>query len=602
MNNLLTGAIDHPKSHPRLLVNASTFSTLREQVASDPVSSDILSCLIQRADTMLDQSVVFYEMKGYRLLDASRLAQNRILTLALVARMTDDPRYFQRAIAEMRAASAFQDWNPRHFLDTAEMTFALAIGYDWLFDQLDANDRTMIADAIIHMGLQPSFTVPKERLGWIQGSNNWNQICHAGMVTGAIAIADRDPELARQVIERAIQHLSCGAAAYAPDGAYPEGPMYWTYGTTFHVILSDALEHFIGNTAGTDAYPGFLSSADYMLHVTAPSNLFYCYADCRPKAGLSIPQTWIARKTRRSDLLRGTINLHNMHTSDEGYRHLALALLWRDPTLQAATATPALSWAGHGAMPVAFFRSAWDDPKATYLGIKGGSPNLSHAHMDVGSFVLEADGIRWAMDLGMENYHRLEQVMDMWNQRQTSERWNVFRLGSESHNILRFDGAAQQVEGRGELISYSESSATAIIEMTSVYSHKATSVQRGVRLISDGSVTFQDEWTIGEESVVVAWQMLTEAEHISVSNNVIQLKQNGQTLNLHVLLPAQVTIQTEDVSELTMPYEIANPGLKRITIRCSASANSNGCFFIHAQPGSVATFAPPAYLPLSKWS
>jgi len=39
------------------------------------------------------------------------------------------------------AAARFGDWNPKHFLDVAEMTFALAIWYDWLFDQLDTNLR-----------------------------------------------------------------------------------------------------------------------------------------------------------------------------------------------------------------------------------------------------------------------------------------------------------------------------------------------------------------------------------------------------------------------------------------------------------------------------
>ena len=31
----------------------------------------------------------------------------------------------------MLTAARFEDWNPSHFLDVAEMTFALAIGYDW---------------------------------------------------------------------------------------------------------------------------------------------------------------------------------------------------------------------------------------------------------------------------------------------------------------------------------------------------------------------------------------------------------------------------------------------------------------------------------------
>ena len=40
----------------------------------------------------------------------------------------------ERLEEEMLAAAGFSDWNPGSFLDVAEMTTALAIGYDWLHD------------------------------------------------------------------------------------------------------------------------------------------------------------------------------------------------------------------------------------------------------------------------------------------------------------------------------------------------------------------------------------------------------------------------------------------------------------------------------------
>jgi hypothetical protein len=41
------------------------------------------------------------------------------------------------------------------------------------------------------------------------------------------------------------------------------------------------------------------------------------------------------------------------------------------------------------------------------LDIKEGTPNGSHAHMDAGSFVYETNGIRWAIDLGTEEYFKM---------------------------------------------------------------------------------------------------------------------------------------------------------------------------------------------------
>ncbi len=90
-----------------------------------------------------------------QMLNASRTALGRITFLAALYRMDGDKRYADRARAEMLAAAGFDDWNPSHFLDVAEMTAAMAIGYDWLFDTLSPDDRATIRDAIIEKGLKP---------------------------------------------------------------------------------------------------------------------------------------------------------------------------------------------------------------------------------------------------------------------------------------------------------------------------------------------------------------------------------------------------------------------------------------------------------------
>lgn len=55
--------------------------------------------------------------------------------------MTREPPFLKRAILELDAASALKDWNPEHFLDTAEMAFAVATGYDWLYQDLTPDQR-----------------------------------------------------------------------------------------------------------------------------------------------------------------------------------------------------------------------------------------------------------------------------------------------------------------------------------------------------------------------------------------------------------------------------------------------------------------------------
>ena len=55
-----------------------------------------------------------------------------------------------------------------------------------------------------------------------------------------------------------------------PDGSYPERPNYWSYGTTFHVRVVEALRSARGSSFDLKKAPGFLQSAGFMEPVVAP--------------------------------------------------------------------------------------------------------------------------------------------------------------------------------------------------------------------------------------------------------------------------------------------------------------------------------------------
>ena len=42
--------------------------------------------------------------------------------------------YAAKAKENLLEVCAFKDWNPSHFLDTAEMSHAVGVGYDWLYE------------------------------------------------------------------------------------------------------------------------------------------------------------------------------------------------------------------------------------------------------------------------------------------------------------------------------------------------------------------------------------------------------------------------------------------------------------------------------------
>ena len=263
------------------------------------------------------------------------------------------------------------------------------------------------------------------------------------MTVGALAVAESEPALAADLITRAVNTVPISMHEYAPDGAYPEGPGYWGYGTSFNVVLISALESVLGTDFGLAALPGFLATADYYLHVVGPSGFYFNYSDAgRGGQGTSPAMFWFAARRHEPYLLWNQWPALEAGAEARGGarardRLAPLLMLWlavriirhrrRRPRCRGPAADP---------NPVAFHRSAWDRD-ATFVAFKAGSASLNHAHMDVGTFVMDALGVRWADDLGSQDYNSLESKgVDLWNRAPTSDRWKVFRIGASSHNIL----------------------------------------------------------------------------------------------------------------------------------------------------------------------
>jgi hypothetical protein len=603
--------LPHPlPSHPRLLASSTDWLRLRKQIPTDPASARIYSTLKKKAEGFLKSPLLERKMTGCRLLHISRLALERISILALVARVEEDPRFTRRALEEMLNVSRFSDWNPAHFLDVAEMSLGLAIGYDWLQDLLSPADCDLIAEALIEKGINPSFAEPEQ--GFIRGNNNWNQVCHAGLSAAAIAIAGREPQLAEKVLQRALDNLHLAAGAYAPDGAYPEGPMYWNYGTSFHVVLAAAFKSLSGSAQGVDSYPGFKESADYVTQMTRPDGLFYNYSDCRETRHLLIPLFWFASHFGRPDWIRADLKQvdHYMDLyeqdllDDSNYRLLALGMLWYDPSGNPDSGkSPECHWHGKGTVPLTVHRSSFDHQYPLYAAIKGGSPSACHGHMDVGSFFLQSDGIAWAKDLGMQDYHSLESInVNLWDGKENGTRWSVFRLGPESHNILRFNGTPQRVKGHASFVRVKTDGTNpfSIVDLGQIYDDQIQAVQRGLMFVENKAVLIQDEWTAGGKACDVTWQMLTGAE-VTFRPGILQLKQDGKSLTLQLPDAPRIKIEVVDVAVLQQPYDAPNPGIKRISLKLKTEAGQSGRLRVWAVPESSGNIPAPKLQNLSDW-
>jgi hypothetical protein len=600
-----------PTSHPRLFLSADDWKKIHSKTQTDSASARIQKCLEIKAGQFLVAPELTYKLDGIRLLTQSRLCIEYVVTSAMAARLTGNKEFAQRAIREMRKAASIADWNPSHFLDVAEMATALAIGYDWLYDYLSEDDRHEIAVALKEKALQPSFDSSPQNLWWVSGANNWNQVCHAGLSVAAIAVADLYPDLARAVLQRAIENVPKIAHEYAPDGAYSEGPVYWEYGTTYHVLLTAALEHLGEDTQVLVQFPGFARSAEYIRQVTTPTGDFYNYSDSESRRTVALPLFWFARRFALPDVLQFDLDhldamltaYENKHSID-AYRLLALTLIWRDPEIKATTKDNLpLRWFAYGPNPVAVFRSRWDDVTAPYAAIKGGCARDPHTHMDAGSFILESEDVRWAVDLDKQDYNSLEKFgLKIWAVNQHDDRWKIFRNGSSAHNVLRFDDADQWVDGRANWIHVETEgpSPHAIVLLDSIYQNQVAKVSRGLAFLDRG-VLIQDEWSTGDKEVKAEWLMLTRAQ-VFVKDQTVLLLQDGKRLTLHLAGPTPVRVEVRDVSKPVHEYDAPNPGVSQIRLSTSTPARAAGMFRVFAAHGTTTNGGDiPTLVALSEW-
>lgn len=590
-----------PPSHPRIMLLKGEEDQIEQTILTDRQWLTVSSYILDKSDAIIELPPVERVLIGRRLLDKSREALRRIFYLSYSYRKTGNDKFLTRAEKEMLAVAAFTDWNPSHFLDVAEMTMAMAIGYDWLYDKLPEDSRNIIRTAIVEKGLNPSLL--PQNSSWANGSNNWNQVCNAGMVFGALAVWEDHTDLAKKIIDRAVTSTALPMEEYNPDGAYPEGYGYWGYGTSFHVMFLSAMEKAFGSFYKLPDAEGFLKTAGYLENMTGPTGIPFNYSDCGGSANTNAAMFWFASRLNDPTVLWSE-KYFLQNKSLPGDRLLPSILVWgAGTTIDQISAPEKKVWVGQGDNPVALMRCSWVDKNAIFVGFKAGSPYVNHGHMDVGSFVMDANGERWAMDFGMQDYNSLESAgVDLWNRSQNSERWTVFRYNNKAHNTLTVNDQLQVVSGKAKIDSWSDQAdmMNAISDISAVYGGQLKKAVRGIAIVDNKYVMVQDELESGASETVIRWNLLTSAAVTITGPNSAELVKNGKKMTIKVVSPAVVTMKTWS----TVPqnsYDAANPGTIFTGFEAVIPTGSKATLTVLLLPEGAEEISAQSSKKLSEW-
>lgn len=506
--------------HPRLLLADADLDRIRQLVRDNPLAKRLYTEFEKECDRLLSIPPVEYKLNGPRLQAQTRRAIDRITTLSLMYRLTKRDPWLRRAIMELNAAANFRDWNPTRFVETAEMTYAFAIGYDWLYNALSPEERGWIRDALVMKGLDQALPIYQQKTWWTRERFNWNIVCNSAMAMGALAVAEDFHDKAVEIFRGVLDSIPHGFATWGTDGGWPEGPLSGQYAVRYASLFLASLETALGNDFGMSAFHGLDRAGRFRIYTTGPTNKVFNFGDAPEEPGLAPEMFWLAKRFNAPPYA-----WNEQKQLERNPRPDPLDLAWfdRDTKSPQGPAWP-LDSVFHG-VSVAAFRSAWDDPNALFVAVKGGDNKAPHAHLDLGTFVLDAGTIRWASDLGADDLAP-----------PGPPRTGSYRVRTESHNTLLIDGESQ--DGRAEArITRQEMSpelSWAQIDLSKA-STKVRHWTRRVGMAQRQAVLIQDSLR-SDQPVEVIWSMMTDTD-ISVNGPTATLHHNGWNLTAEIRSP-----------------------------------------------------------------
>jgi len=322
----------------------------------------------------------------------------RIPGLALVALLDPDPKYFQAARKWALKPGEYPLWGAGVFegtdLAAAHELYGISIAYDWLYDRWSPEDRERLKSILAEHGkVMYEAAVGINERGWWKTSWRQNHAwCNYGALgVTAVALAGDVPGVGEWLAkaEWAFEHI---VGELPEEGAYEEGVPYWGYGMESLVRFITGVRPYLSQDFYASPYlrnthlfrlymagPSVRTIANFGdgptrdWHAIAPL-MFRLAAEYRNPLA-----EWLAEALpQRNDLDAATYEL-----------------LWRDSTVSPEGPAPLPLWHAFKQTGFAGARTSWSDDALT-VHLRSGKAAVSHSHLDVNNFLLNAGG-QWLL-------------------------------------------------------------------------------------------------------------------------------------------------------------------------------------------------------------
>ncbi len=587
--------------HPFILADKENFDNARNEFKNSlftGYTAGLSDSVFDNADALLDLNI--YPLLEYVLdeedsiLPISREVISRMVILGYAWQVTGDSKYADRAWAELENVCGYDDWCTGHFLATAEMALAVSIGYDWLYDYLSQEQKDFLAEKTYEYALEPALSKNYLKNWFTWSKNNWNSICYSGIGIACMAFAEYFSDESAEFLSMCYANMPIAFENFTPDGVYAEGPGYSQSGMNAIVFFVATSKNYFGTDFGMSDIDGFRELGYFPVYITTPTGVFnfgdnkarmcftpslHWYASEYSAPILSVYQMWDKADEFSPD------TSGNVERSGSG-KEDALSLLWYNRQYSPETVSfenepLAVHLESDVGQPLVLMRSAYLDKNATFAGIKAGYNYTNHGDLDIGTFVFDSMGERWAEELGPGSYDAPDYFVNL----PAGGRWKNYCKRAEGQNTLvinpdmTLDDQYALAECDFDYFNETKHGGECRIDMSDAYRmNGARSVSRTFELYNNRTslkITDKINCVIPSE---IYWFMHTKAD-ISVSDDgkTAVLEINGKRMKATLHNDGVFSIMPAEALAGKYEYDADYSDIQKLTVKLDDVTSATLC-------------------------
>lgn len=599
---------DNLTAHPRIYADKEQFDKYREMYKTDATFKEWADVIIEEADVYADPSTPFID---YEYQDAYRMQslvhtkyQDRFTALGFAYQMTGDQKYVDRAFKEFEMLATFPDINPSHIIDTGCMNEAVALGYDWMYHGYTAEQRAFIENFVLTHCIKPIASAfygqfsayCAANIAWysMKATNNYNIWVIGGLLEATCAFMECDPEYLSDVAEKCIRGVEYTVKGFAPDGAWVEGPDYWQHTTRYLTAYAGTTLNCFGDDFNILEYQGVSEAPDWIMSITG-----------------------IEGTNNFGDAVTGQYTFDEYSFFSHYYNNRAIGSLRKYDIVENNVKpgiydvlfyNPDITTTEFEGLPKVVttrgvescgIRESFTDKDGMFFSACGGAAWTYHSHFDTGAFVFDINGVRWAHDLGKDNYNTGLSDHQIYRKRSEAHNTITMNVNADSDAMLKDSFASIEKSASNEQSAY------VVYDMSSVFA-ETDKYERGF-YIGDNyrSLTIRDEISLNTEADVL-WTMNTKAE-VALWGNEAMLYQDGEALRIKVECDAKnwefVELPCRSLVELPTgaAAQATNSEYSKLAIKVSGDKNFNITVKL-APYGEAADKTAVNTSPISSWA